>query len=75
MYGSSIASRIRNRVGRFSGDLSRGLCLPAQRFVSEMVYGIQASESVLLTEIGRTLEESIPLKKTEERLSRDLMRS
>jgi hypothetical protein len=39
-----------------------------------MVYGIQASESVLLTEVGRTLEEDIPLRKTEYRLSRNLQR-
>jgi hypothetical protein len=39
-----------------------------------MVYGIQASESVLLTEVGRSLEEDVPLRKTEYRLSRNLMR-
>jgi hypothetical protein len=39
-----------------------------------MTYGIQASESVLLTEIGRSLEEDIPLRKTEWRLSRNLQR-
>ena len=74
MNGTKVARNIRNRIGRFSGDLSKGLCLPAQRFVSEMVYGIQASGSVLLTEIGRALEEGIAVKKTEERLSRNLMR-
>jgi hypothetical protein len=61
-------------MARFSGELSKGLCVPAQRFVAEMVYGIQASSSVMLTEIGRSLEEAISLKKTEERLSRNLMR-
>jgi hypothetical protein len=39
-----------------------------------MVYGIQASESVMLTEIGRTLEEDISLRKTQWRLSRNLQR-
>jgi len=39
-----------------------------------MVYGIQASQSVMLTEIGRTLEEDIALRKTEWRLSRNLQR-
>lgn len=74
MNGSKAARNLRARIGRFSGDLSEGLCLWAQRFVSEMVYGIQASESVLLTEIGRMLEEGIPLRKTEGRLSRNLQR-
>jgi hypothetical protein len=40
-----------------------------------MLYGIQASQSVLLIKVGRTLEESIALIKTEERLSRNLQRS
>jgi len=71
---TKVAHNLRNRIGRFSGDVSKGLCLPAQRFVSEIVYGIQASASVLLTEVGRSLEEAIALKKTEERLSRNLMR-
>jgi len=74
MHGTKIARKLRNRIGRFSGELSKGLCLPAQRFVSEMVYGIQASESVLLTEIGRALNEAIPLRKTQWRLSRNLQR-
>ena len=74
MKATRVASKLRTRIGLFSGELSKGLCLPAQRFVSEMVYGIQASESVMLTEIGRTLEERTCLHKTEERLSRNLQR-
>ena len=75
MHSSKVARNIRKRIARFSGDLSKGLCSAAQRFVGEMVYGIQASESVLLTEVGRTLEEAIPLRKTQWRLSRNLQRS
>jgi len=74
MHNTKVAGKLRKRIGRFSGNLSQGLCKVAGRFVSEMVYGIQASESVLLTEVGRTLEETIPLIKTEERLSRNLQR-
>jgi len=46
----------------------------AQRFVAEMIYGIQASGSVLLTEVARTLQESIAVRKTHMRLSRNLQR-
>lgn len=74
MKATRVARKLRVRIGRFSGDLSKGLCLPAQRFVSEMVYGIQASQSVMLTEIGRALDEPISLHKTEDRLSRNLQR-
>ncbi len=74
MNATKVARKLRVRIGRFSGDLSKGLCVAAQRFVSEMVYGIQAAQSVMLTEIGRTLEESVPLRKTQWRLSRNLQR-
>lgn len=74
MNSSRIAFKIRNRIARFSGNVSSGLCLRAQRFVGDMVYGIGASQSVLLSKIGRSLEEDIALIKTEERLSRNLQR-
>jgi len=74
MNATKVARRLRVRIGRFSGDLSKGLCVAARRFVSEMVYGIQAAQSVMLTEVGRTLEETIALRKTEWRLSRNLQR-
>ena len=51
-----------------------GLPKVARRFVAEMVFGIQARGSVRLTEVGRALGEPIALKKTEERLSRQLGR-
>jgi hypothetical protein len=74
MDTSKTARNLRKRIARFSGDLSKGLCRRGQAFVNDMVYGMQAAESVVLTEIGRTLEESSTLKKTEERLSRNLQR-
>ncbi|MEA3365304.1 MAG: hypothetical protein U9Q79_06650, partial [Candidatus Hydrogenedentes bacterium] len=74
MKTTKVAKKLRARIGRFSGELSKGLCLAAQRFVSEMVYGMQAAQSVMLTEIGRALEEGISLHKTEDRLSRNLQR-
>lgn len=42
------------------------------KFVGEMIYGILASGSCLLSEIGRNLNEEISLKKTIDRLSRNL---
>lgn len=74
MNPTRVARNLRVRMGRFSGELSDGLCVSARRFVSQMVYGIQAAESVLLTEVGRTLEEGIPPRKTQWRLSRNLQR-
>jgi len=54
--------------------LSEGLGKPARRLVAEALYGIAARGSVRLSEIGRSLEEAIPLIKTETRLSRNLAR-
>jgi hypothetical protein len=59
---------------RFSGELSTGLPKVARRFIAEMIFGIQVRGSVRLTEVGRALGEKILLKKTEERLSRQLGR-
>jgi len=74
MQGSKVAVRLREKIVHFSGELSRGLPKTAQRFVSEMVYGIQAKQSVVLTQVARALEEPISIKKSEERLSRQLSR-
>jgi hypothetical protein len=54
------------KIARFSGELSKGLPKTAARSVQEMVYGIQASQSVVSTTIGRPLEEPISIKKVEE---------
>ena len=43
-------------------------------FLGDMLYGLQASKDVKLSCIGRGLDEDILLKKTEERLSRNLGR-
>jgi hypothetical protein len=65
---------MRAHLDDFSGRLSAGLSKPARRFVSEALYGIAARGSVRLAEIGRALEETIALIKTETRLSRNLGR-
>ncbi len=71
---SRIARKLREKIAGFSGELSKGLPKVGERFVREMVYGIQASQSVVLTKIGRMLEEPISLKKVQGRLSRQLLR-
>ena len=68
------AAKMRAHLDHFSRNLSAGLCKSARRFVGEALYGIAARQSVRLTEIGRALEEAIPLAKTETRLSRNLGR-
>jgi hypothetical protein len=74
MHYAKTASKLRELILRFSGELSAGLPKPGRRFVAEMLYGLQARQSVRLTEIGRALGEPLSLKKTEYRLCRQLRR-
>jgi hypothetical protein len=74
MNFSQIANKLRNKITKFSGILSADLDKTCRRFIQEAVYGIIASQSVMLTEIGRQLESSVSLKKTEERFSRQLIK-
>jgi len=71
---AQTATRLREQIAQFSGNLSQGLSKPTRRLIQEAIYGIQARQSVHLTEIARSLEEKIPLIKTENRLSRNLRR-
>ena len=67
-----IGRKLRQQIHYFSGELCNGMGLVASRFVEEAVFGISCSGSVRLTEIGRALEEKIPLHATHKRLSRNL---
>ena len=59
MNFSQIANKLRNKITKFSGILSEKLDKTAQRFIQEALYGIMASQSVMLTEIGRQLDSSV----------------
>lgn len=72
MNYSLIATKLRNKISRFSGELSKNLDKTCQRFIRECIYGILSKESVMLTEIGRSLNSTVPLKKIEERFCRQL---
>jgi len=69
---TKTAGKIKTQITRFSNRLSSGLAKPRRKFLHQMVYGIQASKDIKLTNIGRSLGEEIPLKKTENRLSRQI---
>ena len=56
----------------YARKLSDGLKRPDQKFISDMVYGMLASESVLLSDISDALKEDISKGNTIERLSRHL---
>jgi len=74
MHYAKTAKKVREQIIKFSGELSAGWPKVARRFLAEALYGIQARQSVRLTEIARSLGEKIPLKKTHCRLCRQLGR-
>ena len=63
---------IKGQMSKFSGIISKGLPKPKRKLIKEIIYGIQAAKDIKLSHITRTLNESIPLIKTENRLSRNL---
>ncbi|MHB9099641.1 MAG: transposase, partial [Syntrophales bacterium] len=69
---SRIVAVVKGQLSKFSGIISKGLPKAKQRLVREMLYGIQAGKDIKLSSITRSLNEPIPLIKTEDRLSRNL---
>lgn len=69
---SFTIGRFKAQANKFSGIISKSLSVPKQKLVKQLVYGIQASKDVKLSNISRALQEDIPLIKTEDRLSRNL---
>jgi len=63
---------VREQVARFSAKIAAGLKRPAQKFVSQMLFGILAAKDIKLSNIARSLQEEIDLGKTETRLSRNV---
>lgn len=52
----------------FSKKMSNGLNKPVQKFISDMIYGIEKNNSILFSNIARALDEEVKLKNTIERL-------
>ena len=63
---------LKGQISKFSGIISQRLPKPKRKLIREVVYGIQAAKDIKLSQITRMLNESIPLIKTENRLSRML---
>jgi hypothetical protein len=72
MQDSKLRSRLKAQLTKFSSELCEGLSRPLEKFVGQMLFGIQSSQDVKLSNIARSLKEEIPLIKTEDRLSRNL---
>ena len=69
---SYIIGRFKAQANKFSEIITKSLCVSKQKLIKQLIYGIQASKDVKLSNISRALQEDIPLIKTEDRLSRNL---
>ncbi len=72
MQDSKLRSRLKAQFTKFTTELCGGLSRPLEKFVAQMLFGIQSSQDVKLSNIARALGEAIPLIRTEKRLSRNL---
>ena len=72
MQTTRIAQKLRAQIHQFLGILSPHFSKPKTKFMEQMLFGVSASQDCKLSRVARVLNESILLKKTEERLSRHL---
>lgn len=64
--------KISHKLARFAVETGRGLSRPLYKFLRDMLTGMVAKKSILLSDVGRALNEKTDLLYTEKRLSRNL---
>jgi hypothetical protein len=67
-----LVAKIKAQLSKFSGIIARDFSEAKKRLIKELLYGIQATKDVKLSNISRSLNEQQVLLKTEDRLSRNL---
>ena len=71
-YYSTLAGQLKRGILSFCEKICVGLSRPGMKFISCMLYGLLKGQSVMLSDIARSLDERITLKKVIDRLSRNL---
>ena len=72
LNSTSITYQMKREILTFSNKISRKLSKPEKKFTADMVYGMLASESCLLTDITDQLHENTKKVNSVERLTRHL---
>lgn len=72
IHYNRLGYEMKRHLANFSSKISQGFKCPQQKFIHQMLYGILAGNKLHLSEIARSLKENITLKKTIDRLSRNL---
>ncbi len=67
-----LSYQIKRKLSTFLNKITKNTSRPKSKFIFQMMYGFLESNSILLSNIARALKENILLKKTIERLSRNL---
>lgn len=69
---NTLKGNLKRGLENYSQKISKGLGRPEFKFIFQMIYGLTTAQSCKLSEISRKLNEDILLKKTVDRLSRNL---
>lgn len=72
-YDTQDSQKLQHQIKRFAARITKDLSRPKKKFLSQVLFGIQASRDIKLSNIARSLKEDIKLIKTENRLSRHMM--
>jgi hypothetical protein len=73
MKDSTVTGKkIQEQIKRFAFKLTKTMSKPKKRFITQVLFGIQAARDIKLSNIARSLNEEIKLIKTENRLSRNM---
>ena len=67
-----VVGKIKTPLSRWSKIISKDFCKAKRQLIKEILYGIQATKDVELSNINRSLHEEQALIKTKGRLSRNL---
>ena len=71
-YNSKVSLNAREQLDRFLGIFYPRFSIPKMKFLRQMLYGIQATKSVILNRIAAEIDEETTQKKIEDRLSHHL---
>lgn len=71
-YFTTDLYETKREIINFSNKLTYGLAKPQCKFVMDMMFGLSRGQSLLLSDIARSLDENIHLRYTIERLSSHL---
>lgn len=67
------SKKVQRQIEWYAVQIGKGLNRAKRRFISQILFGIQATRDIKLSNVSRSLKEDIRLIKTENRLSRQLM--